>query len=69
LKLGCNGKKIKCFLSKSTSLPEAWNIQGGGISLQFSYNKYKGVILNLHIPDKTEIVLKVAINAITWTLT
>ena len=41
LKLGCNGKKIKCFLSKSTSLPEAWNIQGGGISLQFSYNKYK----------------------------
>jgi hypothetical protein len=27
------------------------------------------VNLNLHIPDKTEIVLKVAINAITWTLT
>jgi hypothetical protein len=35
LKLGCNGKKIKCFLSKSTLLPEAWNIQGGGISSSF----------------------------------
>ena len=53
ISMQCVGKKIKCFLSKSTSLPEAWNIQGGGISLQSSCNKYKFyTYIQLHSYDE-----------------